>query len=73
VRVALYATIAAAIWIAASLVASWIVYDRSPLMRWEWIDRALGFRPDAWINRVRRSNCSCTFVSSAWSWPASWS
>jgi len=51
VRVALYATIAAsAIWIVASLVASWIVYDRSPLMRWEWIDRALGFRPDAWIN-----------------------
>ena len=51
VRVALYVTIAAsAIWIVASLVASWIVYDRSPLMRWEWIDRALGFRPDAWIN-----------------------
>ena len=50
-RVALYASIGvSAIWIVASLVASWIVYDRSPLMRWEWIDRALGFRPDAWIN-----------------------
>ena len=51
VRVALYASIGvSAIWIVASLVASWIVHDRSPLMRWEWIDRALGFRPDAWIN-----------------------
>ena len=50
-RVALYASIGvSAIWIVASLVASWIVYDRSPLMQWEWIDRALGFRPDAWIN-----------------------
>ena len=33
------------LWIVASLVASWIVYDRSPLMRWEWIRRALGFAP----------------------------
>ena len=31
-----------AIWIVASLVASWIVYDRSPLMRWDWIDRGAG-------------------------------
>jgi SAM-dependent methyltransferase len=50
-RVALYSAISvSAIWIVASLVASWTVYDRSPLMRWEWIDRALGFHPDAWIN-----------------------
>jgi len=39
-----------AIWIVSSLVASWIVYDRSHLMRWDWVDQALGFRPDAWIN-----------------------
>jgi SAM-dependent methyltransferase len=37
-------------WAAASLLASWIVYDRSPLMRWDWLPRALGFKPDAWIN-----------------------
>jgi SAM-dependent methyltransferase len=50
-RVAFYAAIGlSAIWIVASLVASWVVYDRSQLMRWEWIDKALGFHPDAWIN-----------------------
>jgi len=50
-RAALYAaTGLPAIWIVGSLVASWIVYDRSDLMRWDWIDRALGFHPDAWIN-----------------------
>lgn len=38
------------LWIATSLVASWIVYDRSPLMRWDWLPRALGFTPGAWIN-----------------------
>ena len=37
-------------WIAGSLAASWAVYDRSPLMRWEWIPPALGFRPHAWVN-----------------------
>ena len=51
VRAALYATAALpAAWIVSSLVASWVVYDRSPLMRWDWIDQALGFAPDAWIN-----------------------
>jgi SAM-dependent methyltransferase len=44
------ATGLAGLWVATSLVASWIVYDRSPLMRWEWLPRALGFQPDAWIN-----------------------
>lgn len=39
-----------AIWIAGSVAASWIVYDRSPLTQWGWVADALGFRPDAWIN-----------------------
>ena len=39
-----------AIWFAGSLLASWIVYDWSPLGRWEWIVKALGFRPATWIN-----------------------
>ena len=51
VRVILFAATAlAGVWVASSLIASWIVYDRSPLMRWEWLPRALGFQPDAWIN-----------------------
>lgn len=50
-RVLLYAaTGLAGLWVATSLVASWIVYDRSPLMRWDWLPRALGFLPGAWIN-----------------------
>jgi len=50
-RALLYAATALpAAWIASSLIASWLVYDRSPLMRWEWVDRALGFTPQAWIN-----------------------
>ena len=50
-RAFLYAvTGLAGLWIASSLVASWIVYDRSPLMRWDWLPRALGFTPGAWIN-----------------------
>jgi SAM-dependent methyltransferase len=44
------ATGLAGLWVITSLVASWIVYDRSPLMRWDWLPRALGFQPDAWIN-----------------------
>ena len=40
----------AGLWVATSLIASWIVYDRSPLMRWDWLPRALGFQPGAWIN-----------------------
>jgi len=39
-----------AMWLAASLVASWVVYDRSRLMQWDWVLQALGFRPRAWIN-----------------------
>lgn len=37
-------------WSGASLAASWLVYDRSPLMTWSWIPQALGFRPQTWIN-----------------------
>jgi len=38
------------LWLIASLVASWIVYDRSRLMDWDWVLQALGFTPAAWIN-----------------------
>lgn len=48
--IVLVATGAAAFWTAGSLVASWIVYDRSPLMRWRWIREALGIAPVSWIN-----------------------
>ena len=44
-----------AIWIVASLVASWIVYDRSPLMRWDWMPQALGFQPDVVDQHPRRA------------------
>ena len=37
-------------WLVASLVVSWIVYDRSRLMDWDWVLQALGFTPSAWIN-----------------------
>jgi SAM-dependent methyltransferase len=37
-------------WLAGSLAASWMVYDRSPLMHWQWIRPALGFQPRSWIN-----------------------
>jgi SAM-dependent methyltransferase len=40
----------AAFWLLASLTASWVVYDLSALMRWQWILRALGLRPRTWIN-----------------------
>jgi SAM-dependent methyltransferase len=39
-----------ALWLIASLVVSWIVYDRSRLMDWDWVLQALGFTPSAWIN-----------------------
>jgi SAM-dependent methyltransferase len=39
-----------ALWLVASLVASWIVYDRSRLMQWDWVLQALGFSPLSWIN-----------------------
>src|SRR4029079_17577353 len=37
-------------WLIASLAASWIVYDRSRLMQWDWVLQALGFDPLSWIN-----------------------
>ena len=37
-------------WLVTSLVASWVVYDRSRLMRWDWVLQALGFDPASWIN-----------------------
>jgi SAM-dependent methyltransferase len=40
----------AAFWVLASLGASWLIYDRSPLMSGTWIDQALGFRPRSWLN-----------------------
>jgi SAM-dependent methyltransferase len=39
-----------AMWLVASLVVSWIVYDRSRLMDWDWVLQALGFTPSAWIH-----------------------
>jgi SAM-dependent methyltransferase len=39
-----------ATWLIASLAVSWIVYDRSRLMDWDWVLQALGFTPSAWIN-----------------------
>lgn len=40
----------AGFWLAASLAASWFVYDQSGLMQWDWIRPALGFQPSTWIN-----------------------
>jgi SAM-dependent methyltransferase len=37
-------------WLVGSLAASWMIYDLSPLMRWQWIRPALGFQPRAWVN-----------------------
>jgi SAM-dependent methyltransferase len=39
-----------AMWLVASLVVSWVVYDRSRLMDWDWVLQALGFSPASWIN-----------------------
>jgi len=39
-----------AMWLIASLVSSWIVYDRSRLMQWDWVLQAIGFSPLSWIN-----------------------
>ena len=50
-RATVYAgTAVVAMWLVASLVVSWIVYDRSRLMDWDWVLQALGFMPSAWIN-----------------------
>src|SRR5689334_21697633 len=43
-------TALASLWIVATLAASWIIYDWSPLATWQWIRDALGFRPRAWLN-----------------------
>jgi len=51
IRYLLYAgTALVALWLVASLVVSWVVYDRSRLMDWDWVLQALGFTPSAWIN-----------------------
>ena len=39
-----------ALWLVTSLVASWMIYDRSRLMDWDWVLQALGFSPASWIN-----------------------
>jgi SAM-dependent methyltransferase len=39
-----------AMWLVSSLAASWIVYDRSRLMEWDWVLRALGFQPRSYLN-----------------------
>ena len=50
-RIPLYGVAAVVgLWLVASLAASWIVYDRSGLMQWDWILQALGFDPSSWIN-----------------------
>ena len=71
-RLAAYASIGlSAVWIAGSLVASWIVYDRSPLMRFDWLDRAVGFHPDSWIN-IHAGLDGSTMALRALFGPASW-
>jgi|GEM_PF-71213 len=42
--------VAATFWLVASLAVSHLVYDRSPLSRWTWIEAALGFAPRTWVN-----------------------
>jgi SAM-dependent methyltransferase len=50
-RLPVYAGVSlVAMWLVASLAASWIVYDRSRLMAWDWVLQALGFDPRSWIN-----------------------
>jgi SAM-dependent methyltransferase len=43
-------TTVAAVWIVGSLVASWVIYDRSPLAKWEWLGNAIARQPRRWIN-----------------------
>jgi len=40
----------AVFWVIASLAVSWYVYDRSPLMRYEWLPAHLLRRPARWLN-----------------------
>ena len=37
-------------WLGGSIAASWVIYDRSRLTRWDWVAESLGFQPAAWIN-----------------------
>lgn len=37
-------------WTIASVVASWYIYDFSPLMQWRWVPDVLGGKPDHWVN-----------------------
>ena len=42
---------ASAWWLLASLVASHLIYDRSPLRRWRWVADAIGSStPRTWVN-----------------------
>jgi SAM-dependent methyltransferase len=51
IRASAYAATALVVlWILASLLASWVVYDCSRLMEWDWVLQALGFSPKSWIN-----------------------
>jgi len=51
VRLLAHSVIAlAGFWMVASLVASWAVYDRSDLMRGDWIAPLFGAPPRTWIN-----------------------
>ncbi len=51
IRIAVYASLAPmAAWLVTSIVVSWIVYDRSRLMDWDWVLQALGFSPKSWIS-----------------------
>ena len=43
------ASAVATYWMLASICASWLVYDYSPLMNGTWIPAALGFRPRNWM------------------------
>jgi len=51
IRAVVYAGTALIVtWIVTSVAASWIVYDWSRLMEWDWVLQALGFSPKSWIN-----------------------
>jgi SAM-dependent methyltransferase len=41
---------AAALWAIGSLLASYWVYDRSPLREWRWVERVLPRPPKTWCN-----------------------
>lgn len=39
-----------AFWLLTSLIVSHLVYDRSPLRKWRWVEQALACAPRRWIN-----------------------